>query len=251
MATTTNYGWTTPNDTDLVKDGAAAIRTLGSSIDTTTKALNPSTTLGDIEYRSATANTNTRLGIGTTGQVLSVSGGVPAWTTPTAAASGLTLIAAGTITSAATFNFGTVFSSTYDNYLVQLEGRAGSGRPQLSAFMRASGTNNTSANYFAAAAGRNYNNTAIGWSDASSASFNLGLVPGGDRYTLSLTVVNPNLALNTMLTGTMVAVAPGQTDFGYVTWGGHYLANNVFDSMGFSMASSDFTGRYKVYGLAN
>ena len=35
MASTTNYGWTTPNDTDLVKDGASAIRTLGSSIDTT------------------------------------------------------------------------------------------------------------------------------------------------------------------------------------------------------------------------
>ena len=35
MATTTNYSWTTPDDTDLVKDGAAAIRTLGSSIDTT------------------------------------------------------------------------------------------------------------------------------------------------------------------------------------------------------------------------
>ena len=35
MATTTNYGWTTPNDTDLVKDGASAIRTLGSSIDST------------------------------------------------------------------------------------------------------------------------------------------------------------------------------------------------------------------------
>jgi hypothetical protein len=84
MATTTNYGWTTPDDTALVKDGASAIRTLGSSVDTTTKALNPSTTLGDIEYRSSTANTNTRLGIGTTGQVLTVSGGVPAWTTPSA-----------------------------------------------------------------------------------------------------------------------------------------------------------------------
>jgi hypothetical protein len=83
MATTTNYGWTTPDDTALVKDGAAAIRTLGSSVDTTTKALNPSTTLGDIEYRSSTANTNTRLPIGTNGQVLSVSGGVPAWTTKT------------------------------------------------------------------------------------------------------------------------------------------------------------------------
>ena len=79
MATTTNYSWTTPDDTDLVKDGAAAIRTLGSSIDTTTKALNPSTTLGDIEYRSSTANTNTRLGIGTTGQILTVAGGVPSW----------------------------------------------------------------------------------------------------------------------------------------------------------------------------
>ncbi len=79
MATTTNYGWTTPDDTALVKDGAAAIRTLGSSVDTTTKALNPSTTLGDIEYRSSTANTNTRLGIGSTGQVLTVAGGVPTW----------------------------------------------------------------------------------------------------------------------------------------------------------------------------
>jgi len=88
MATTTNYGWTTPDDTALVKDGAAAIRTLGSSVDTTTKALNPSTTLGDIEYRSSTANTNTRLPIGTTGQVLAVSGGVPAWTTPASAGTG-------------------------------------------------------------------------------------------------------------------------------------------------------------------
>ncbi len=34
MATTTNNGWTTPDDTDLVKDGALAIRTLGSAIDT-------------------------------------------------------------------------------------------------------------------------------------------------------------------------------------------------------------------------
>ena len=82
MATTTNYGWTTPNDTDLVKDGAAAIRTLGSSVDTTTKALNPETTLGDIAYRSATSNTNTRLAIGSAGQVLTVAAGVPSWASP-------------------------------------------------------------------------------------------------------------------------------------------------------------------------
>ena len=81
MATTTNYGWTTPNDTDLVKDGAAAIRTLGSSVDTTTKNLNPETTLGDISFRSATSNVNTKLAIGSSGQVLTVAAGVPSWAT--------------------------------------------------------------------------------------------------------------------------------------------------------------------------
>jgi hypothetical protein len=34
MPTTTNFGWSTPDNTDLVKDGALAIRTLGSAIDT-------------------------------------------------------------------------------------------------------------------------------------------------------------------------------------------------------------------------
>jgi hypothetical protein len=35
MPTTTNNGWTIPADTDLVKNGALAIRTLGNAIDTT------------------------------------------------------------------------------------------------------------------------------------------------------------------------------------------------------------------------
>jgi hypothetical protein len=81
MATTTNYNWSTPDDTALVKDGAAAIRSLGTAIDTTTKNLNPSTTTGDIEYRSSTPNVNTRLSIGTAGQVLKVNSGAtaPEW----------------------------------------------------------------------------------------------------------------------------------------------------------------------------
>jgi hypothetical protein len=83
MANTTNYNWETPDDTDLVKDGAAAIRTLGSSIDTTTKNLNPQTTTGALAYRSATANVNTALPIGTAGQVLRVNSGAtaPEWAT--------------------------------------------------------------------------------------------------------------------------------------------------------------------------
>lgn len=102
MANTTNYNWETPDDTDLVKDGALAIRTLGSSIDTTTKALNPSTTLGDIEYRSSTANTNTRLAIGTTGQVLTVAGGVPSWATPAGGGGKVLQVVQGTTTTATT-----------------------------------------------------------------------------------------------------------------------------------------------------
>jgi hypothetical protein len=38
MATTTYFGWTTPDNTGLVKDGASDIRTLGSAIDTSMKS---------------------------------------------------------------------------------------------------------------------------------------------------------------------------------------------------------------------
>jgi len=121
MATTTNYGWTTPDDTALVKDGAAAIRTLGSSVDTTTKALNPSTTLGDIEYRSSTANTNTRLGVGSTGQVLTVAGGVPSWATPSAGG-GYTLLDTKTFNNTVTNYEFTSIAGTYKHLFIVGEG---------------------------------------------------------------------------------------------------------------------------------
>lgn len=101
MATTTNYSWTTPDDTDLVKDGAAAIRTLGSSADTTVKALNPGTTAGDIDYYT-TSTAKARVAIGTAGQVLTVNSGAtaPEWTTPSAG--GMTLISTTTLTGSDT-----------------------------------------------------------------------------------------------------------------------------------------------------
>lgn len=110
MANTTNFNWETPDDTDLVKDGAAAIRTLGSAIDTSlvdlkggttgqvlSKATNTDmdftwvaqddsnaiqnallTTTGDTIYASS-ASTPARLGIGSSGQCLTVVAGVPSW----------------------------------------------------------------------------------------------------------------------------------------------------------------------------
>lgn len=79
---TSNYGFVLPTATDLVTDLPADFEVALQGVDTRLKALQPGTTLGDIAYSSATANTNTRLPIGTSGQVLAVSGGgVPAWTT--------------------------------------------------------------------------------------------------------------------------------------------------------------------------
>lgn len=78
---TSNYGFVLPTATDLVTDLPADFEVALQGVDTRLKALQPGTTLGDLAYSSATANTNTRLGIGTNGQVLGVSGGVPAWVT--------------------------------------------------------------------------------------------------------------------------------------------------------------------------
>ena len=96
MATTTNFGWETPDDTDLVKDGALAIGTLGSAIDTslvdlkggttgqvlakasntdmdfTWSSVDPLTILdakGDLITATA-ADTPARLAVGTNGQIL-------------------------------------------------------------------------------------------------------------------------------------------------------------------------------------
>jgi hypothetical protein len=98
MATTTNYGWTTPDDTSLVKDGAAAIRTLGSSVDTTTKNLNPQTTTGALAFRSATSNVNTALPIGTAGQLLAVNSGATAPEWQTISTGSMTLLSTTTLT---------------------------------------------------------------------------------------------------------------------------------------------------------
>jgi hypothetical protein len=142
MATTTNYGWTTPDDTALVKDGASAIRTLGTSVDTTTKALNPSTTLGDIEYRSSTANTNTRLGIGSTGTVLTVAGGVPTWAA--ISSGGYTSLASGSLTGA-TVSLSSI-SASYQKLVLVLRNMSLSGSDEFT--IRLNGSSSSIYGYY-------------------------------------------------------------------------------------------------------
>jgi hypothetical protein len=114
MATTTpNFGWSVPTSTDLVKDGATAIETLGDSIDAslvdlkggttgqvlakasntdmdfTWSAIDPLVILdakGDLITATA-ADTPARLGVGTNGQVLTADSTAStglAWALPAA-----------------------------------------------------------------------------------------------------------------------------------------------------------------------
>jgi hypothetical protein len=97
---TTNYGFVLPTSSDLVTDLPADFDVALQGVDTRLKALQPGTTLGDLAYSSATANTNVRLPIGSNGNLLTISGGVPAWTS--AAGGGMTLLSTTTASGSST-----------------------------------------------------------------------------------------------------------------------------------------------------
>jgi len=126
MASTTNYGWTTPDDTALVKDGASAIRSLGTAIDTTVfnnaSAGIPKTIVdakGDLIAATA-SDTVSRLAVGTNNQVLMADSTAATglkWGTP--AAGSLTLLSTSTM-SGTTFTVSSI-SQSYTNLLVLID----------------------------------------------------------------------------------------------------------------------------------
>ena len=248
MATTTNYSWTTPDDTDLVKDGAAAIRTLGSSVDTTTKALNPSTTLGDIEYRSSTANTNTRLGIGTTGQVLTVAAGVPSWATPAAPASGLNYVGGSSFTAATSVSINNCFSATYEHYMVMYY-NSGTANTGMRMRLRASGSDNTTSNY-------NDTRVAGSWAPNLLSSQNTWRFPeqagvAGIDDAVIVYIWAPFAAKKTA--ARLSSVYSGAGAASYQEQWLQFNATTSFDGFTIEQTSGSLAmnGNVRVYGLAN
>jgi hypothetical protein len=131
---TSNFGWQMPTSTDLVTDLPADFEVFGQAVDTALADLkggttgqvlkkntdtdmdfvwgadsagmtNPMTTTGDTIY-SSSGSTPARLGIGSTGQVLTVAAGVPSWAT--ASSGGLTLISTTSIPAAASVTISSI-----------------------------------------------------------------------------------------------------------------------------------------------
>ena len=282
MATTTpNFGWAVPTSTDLVKDGAVAIETLGDAIDaslldlkggTTNQVLaknsntdmdfkwvtdaagmtNPMTTTGDTIY-SSSGSTPARLGIGSTGQVLTVAGGVPTWAAAGAAATSYTLINTGgtTLTGASTITITGL--SGYNKLAIYVDGAsAGSG-----AYFDYRFNSDTGNNYGAAGP------RIIAQSTYDSASFNTIKGPAnlinfsensGNTASLAYGIINVDGA-NSSGRKVINQVGGGNQTGGGVNnrmfmYGGFYAGTSVISS--FSFISSDATnfdaGTIYIYG---
>ena len=130
MATTPNYAWTTPDDTNLVKNGASNIRTLANAIDATTKTVSDSIATqvatriplsvidaaGDLLIGTG-SDTVARLAIGANNTVLTSNGTTATWTAP--ATGSLTLLSTTSLTASPTNITG--ISQAYQHLYVVLD----------------------------------------------------------------------------------------------------------------------------------
>ena len=241
---TTNYGWPMPTATDLVTDLPADFAAFGQPVDTSLKALNPETTLGDIAYRSATSNTNTRLAIGSTSQVLTVAGGVPTWATP--AGAGMTFITGATFTTVSSVSLPTnTFSATYRNYQIIVDFTGHATDSALLIRARKAGTDDTSNNYFYGVAKQPYTGAYAAVQGGSTSAWQVGQSEFYDRAGYTFTYLNPKGTTGKLnVTGQSAQMAG-------ITGGLWHSTITDVDSMTFLKAAGTMSGVYRVYGMAD
>ena len=239
---TTNYGFVLPTSSDLVTDLPADFDIALQGVDTRLKALQPGTTLGDLAYSSATANTNTRLAVGSTGQVLTVAAGVPSWATPATPASGFNLISNQALSSQTSINFNSCFSATYRNYKVLIN-LTSTGTDPIRLRMRSGSTDATGANYnlqYSEVDG----GTPGGFRLTGETSFRFSPVRSSGTTFVVLDINNPFIAAATTITGEgMDPANPNYNAYAEV----HTLATS-YNGMTVFAATNNLTGNIAVYG---
>jgi hypothetical protein len=211
---------------------------------------NPLTTTGDTIY-SSSGTTPARLGIGSTGQVLTVASGLPSWATPAGGGSGMTLISTTSFSTVASQSFNSVFSATYNNYKVMIT-TFGSADAEMTFKFRASGTDNTSANYHYAGLG------IVASSGASSTSTFGGaqtsMVIGSNNNTvqrqlMSMDVISPFSTTSTKgLTYSFIrsrTTIYGGTGYGFLD-----VSGTAFDGFTLTPASGNLSGTVSIYGMS-
>ena len=209
----------------------------------TTGMVNPMTTTGDTIY-SSSGSTPARLGIGSTGQVLTVSGGLPVWASP-AGGNGLTLIDSHSFTTSAAISRNNVFSSTYQNYMVVAEGLCAS-EAEFRMRLRASGTDDTGTNYHYGLIYRSSSALSSGY-DSGGTTWEIGFF--GTETSVAVVYINdPFTTTKASYSAQSGSISTGRPLF--LGGGGHKLANS-YDGFTLSAGGNNLTGTVRTYGLAN
>ena len=265
MATTTNFGWETPDDTDLVKDGAAAMRTLGSAIDTSLVDLKGGTTgqvlskasntdmdftwtavdplvildaKGDLISATA-ADTPARLAVGTNGQVLTADSTAATglkWASPSTG--GSAHISTLSPSAVATINADNVFNSTYDNYKIEIMVEQ-SANATLYMQLRSGGSTLTTTTYIFDSSVQTPFTGQTGW----TISDNVG---AGNHAYLTMNISRPALAAKTF--GSLIRMAD---DNQVVTYGLINTNATAYDGFLLGTSAGTMTGKIRIYGLVN
>lgn len=226
MATTTNFGWTTPNDTDLVKDGAAAIRTLGSAIDTSLVDLKGGTT-----GQSLTKNSNTDMDF--------------IWATP-AAGGGLTLLSTTTL-SGATTTISSI-STAYKNLFIVIENAYAGGNIDL--IVQLNGDTGTNYTYYGIDS-INGSLNGRGNLNASDVTMNNFAPSGNQTKNNAMSVIELPRYTTTSGNQFMTANYKARYSAGYSggTFAASYLKTAAITSISFTAGNNTWTaGSVLIYG---
>jgi hypothetical protein len=202
------------------------------------------TTTGDIIYASS-ANTPARLGIGSTDQVLKVTGGVPAWATP-AAGGGMTSIASGSL-SGSSLSL-TSIADTYKDLKLVVRNVSIASNNDIRFTINGRGSDYSI--YWAEFTGGSVTNAST--ASQSNYSLNYNTVKSGTAMTVEINF--PDYAntttrkqFNTQMSYDNASSAKsGATTYGYYSGTG---LNDAITSITFSSGATFSTGTYILYGV--